>query len=267
MPQSAAVDDASIRALQRTIRPGRRTRATYASRAQVAPLAYEGLSLRLINAVLKDWACECVFFFNFNRINMGMTNQLVRPHMEALFGADRVDVLQTELQKLGPADRELRLVEELTNALKRLGGKYVLPFRFKNEKGTRTSHYLVFVSKHPLGYGIMKGVMASSSSKQEQGVASFEYCEADARFPTLFELRRPLDALEGMLLEHFAGQTLTMDEVFERHNVDRPFVSKNYKDALQRLEAKGAISATPSAAERRKNTFAGHVKVTFPRRQ
>lgn len=235
------------------------------------PFGYKGLSLRLINSVLKDWACECVFFFNFNRINMGMTNDRVRHHMAALFGEDRVAAMQEELKKLTPTDRELYLVEELTKALRKLGGKYVLPFRFRNETGTRTSHYLVFVSKHPLGYGIMKGVMAGSSSKVEQGVPSFEYCAADERFPTLFELNRPLDALEGMLLEQFAGRTLSMKDIFEEHNIDRPYIAKNYKDALAQLEQKGAIKTHPPASGRPKRggvvTFADKVMVSFPARK
>ena len=38
----------------------------------VDPWGYKGLSLKLVNAVVKDWACECVFFFNYNRINAGL---------------------------------------------------------------------------------------------------------------------------------------------------------------------------------------------------
>ena len=50
----------------------------------VDPWGYKGLSLRLINSVLKDWGCECIFFFNYTRINMGLSNPSVKKHMEAL---------------------------------------------------------------------------------------------------------------------------------------------------------------------------------------
>jgi three-Cys-motif partner protein len=50
----------------------------------VDPWGYKGLSLRLVNSVLKDWGCDCVFFFNYNRINMGLTNPVVTEHMNAL---------------------------------------------------------------------------------------------------------------------------------------------------------------------------------------
>jgi hypothetical protein len=91
-------------------------------------------------------------------------------------------------------------VEKISEALQEMGGEYVLPFCFLNEFGTRTSHYLIFVSKHVLGYTIMKGIMGAESSKHEQGVPSFSYCIADETMPVLFELSRPLDDLKEMLL-------------------------------------------------------------------
>ena len=65
--------------------------------AFVDPYGYKGLSLGLVNAVLKDWACECLFFFNYNRINPGINNRMVRTHMEGLFGADRLADLQASI--------------------------------------------------------------------------------------------------------------------------------------------------------------------------
>ena len=114
----------------------------------------------------------------------------------------------------------------------------------------------------------MKGIMAGESSEQDQGVASFAYSPASKKYPTLFELSRPLDDLEDMLLMEFAGQKLTMHEVYERHNVGRPYIEKNYKKALTMMEATGKIKTEPSADKRRKIkgkvTFADDVVVTFP---
>ncbi len=233
----------------------------------VDPWGYKGLSLNLVNAVLKDWGCDCIFFFNYNRINMGLTNPMVREHMVALFGEDREQTLREKLAGLSPDDRENFIVEELCAALgaKPIGTKqerYVLPFSFKNDAGTRTSHHLFFVSKHPLGYSIMKDIMARESSLHEQGVPSFHYSPADIRFPLLFELNRPLDELEEMLLNEFGGRTLAMKDVYELHHVGRRFIIKNYKDALASLETKGLIQCEP--AQRRKNTFGDTVRVTFP---
>src|SRR5882724_764536 len=50
----------------------------------VDPWGYKGLSLGLIKAVLQNWGCDCIFFFNYNRVNMGLNNSAVREHMDAL---------------------------------------------------------------------------------------------------------------------------------------------------------------------------------------
>ena len=233
----------------------------------VDPWGYKGLSLQLVNAVLKDWGCDCIFFFNYNRINIGLTNPMVQEHMAALFGEKREQVLREKLAGLSPEDRENSIVEELCGALgaKPAGARqerYVLPFTFKNDAGTRTSHHLIFVSKHPLGYSIMKEIMAAESSLHEQGVPSFHYSPADIRFPLLFELNRPLDDLAEMLLTGFAGRTAAMKDIYEHHHIGRRFIEKNYKDVLKQLEVKGLIQCDP--AKRRKDTFGDNVKVTFP---
>lgn len=235
----------------------------------VDPWGYKGLSLRLVNSVLKDWGCDCVFFFNYNRINMGLHNKMVEEHMNALFGKDRADQLRARLEGLSPDDREITIVEEIASALKEMGGKYVLPFRFRNEKGERTKHHLIFVSKHPRGYEIMKGIMARESTRTDQGVPSFEYNPADKRQPLLFELSRPLEDLKKMLPKDFAGRRITVGEIYEEHNIDRPYIRKNYKDALRQLEAEEVIKATPPATQRVKRkgevTLADQVVITFPK--
>ena len=234
----------------------------------VDPWGYKGLSLRLINSVLKDWACECIFFFNYNRINMGLNNDFVKEHMDALFGESQALRVRQKLEGLSPEERELTVIEELCEALIAMGGKYTLPFRFRNGGGTRTSHHLVFVSKHPLGYKIMKDVMAKESSATQQGVPTFEYSPASERQPLLFELFKPLDDLEDMLMLAFAGQTVSMEKVHDTHNYGRRYVESNYKDALTSLETKGKIRGNPSFEKRPmrlgKRTCAPVTIFTFP---
>ncbi len=151
----------------------------------VDPWGYKGLSLQLVNSVLKDWGCDCICFFNYNRISMGLSNPFVEEHTNALLGKTRADELRVLLDGLSPDDREFMIVEELCKALGAGESRYVLPFRFRNGQGTRTSHHLIFVTKHIKGYEIMKSIMAKESSKHDQGVPSFEYNPADNRFQQL----------------------------------------------------------------------------------
>jgi three-Cys-motif partner protein len=233
----------------------------------VDPFGYKGLSLKIVNGVIKDWGCDCVFFFNYNRINAGMTNPAVEKHINALFGERRAARLRALLPSKEPHEREEIILEELAQAIKEMGGKFVLPFRFKNASGRRTSHSLVFVSKHFKGYEIMKEIMAKESSVVDQDVPSLTYSPADRSMPLLFSLSRPLDALKDTLAKVFSGRTLSMLDIYREHNVDTPYIKKNYKDTLRRLETDKKITAKPAARNRPRNTFADHVMVTFPIRK
>lgn len=236
----------------------------------VDPWGYKGLSLRLVNSVLKDWGCDCIFFFNYNRINMGMSNPMVKQHMDSLFGEERADILRPKLDRCNPRQRELMIIEELCQAIKSYGSRFTLPFRFRDATGKRTSHHLIFVSKNFRGYDIMKEIMAKESSGAEQDVPSFEYSPADflPKQSLLFQLSRPLEDLQDRLLEAYAGQTLPMRTIYEGHSVDTPYIASNYKEALKNLENDGKITARKSdGSKRRKGTFADDVLATFPDRK
>lgn len=230
----------------------------------VDPFGYKGLSLKIVKGVIKDWGCDCVFFFNYNRINAGISNPVVSDHIDALFGKVRADALKARLPSLTPELREALILEELAAEIKTLGGTYVLPFTFKNSNGTRTSHKLIFVSKSFLGYTIMKDIMAKESSTEDQGVPSFTYSPADASMPLLFSLQRPLDDLRSTLLKDFSGQELSVNEIYARHSVDKSYVLKNYKETLMRLEGEHKIVVRSIKGNRRKGTFADHLLVRFP---
>jgi three-Cys-motif partner protein len=136
----------------------------------VDPWGYKGLSLRLVNSVLKDWGCDAMFFFNYNRINMGIDNEAVKDNIEALFGEEKATILRNKIRDKSSHQRELFIIEELCQSLKAFGSRFILPFRFKNNNGKRTSHHLIFVSKHFRGYEIMKDIMSRESSSNIQEV-------------------------------------------------------------------------------------------------
>lgn len=232
----------------------------------VDPWGYKGLSLRLINSVLKDWGCDCVFFFNYNRVNMGITNEAIRPHMEAIFGNLRLAKMNQEIANCATSeDRELYVVEKLCEALKESSQRelYVLPFRFR-KSNYRTSHHLIFASKHFKGYDIMKGIMAKESSDQKDGVPSFEYSPAGPSYPILYLLSQPLEELKGMLATEYAGKSVSVENIYRQHSVGRPYVLKNYKDAIKEMEDAGIVSVKdPHGKKRRKGSLADRLIISF----
>ena len=235
----------------------------------IDPWGYKGLSLRLMKSVLKDWGCDGIFFFNYNRINMGMNNDFVMKHMQDLFGEERAISLGRKLENKPPEERELIITEEMCEAIKKEDLKYVLPFRFKNDKGNRTSHYLFFVTKHLKGYEIMKDVMSKESSSDGKDVPTFEYIPAGSlpQQTLLFQLSRTpdLDGLEKELLDKFRGQRLSVRDIYENHNVDTPYVLRNYKHVLRKLYDNGSIKAiSENGKPPRDGTFGDKIIVTFP---
>ena len=67
-----------------------------------------------------------------------------------------------------------------------------------------------------------------------------------------------------VLAETFRGSTLSMQEVYEKHNVDTPYIRKNYKTVLLEMEADGLISVSdPENKTRRKGTLADRLLITF----
>lgn len=234
----------------------------------VDPWGYKGFSLNLVSSIIKDWGCDCVFFFNYNRVNMGVTNDSVRQHMASLFGDAPLDALRKECQGKPPAEREMIVVQALCDALRNNGSQYVLPFRFKNDEGTRTSHHLIFLSKSFRGYDIMKEIMFKESSDNIGGVASFEYNPRSAHFKqgSLFDsLSRPLDEMQDMLLQQYSGRTVDFKSLYEEHSVDKPYVKRNYKEVLKTLFNDGRVDAVNARTGKqpRKDTFSDEMIITF----
>jgi len=95
---------------------------------------------------------------------------------------------------------------------------------------------------------------------------------------TTAELARNTDAqgfddnkkndLKEELLHIFRGHKLTMQEIYERHNVDTPYIKKNYKEILSELYNDGYIKAiSPKGKAPRKGTFGNNIIVTFPNQE
>ena len=229
----------------------------------IDPWGYRGLSMDLIHAVIKDWACEVVFFFNDNRINMGINNPLVRHRMEALFGSARLAALRKNVAGMRPRQREVAVHRAIEDALHEMGASYPVSFKFRRADG-RLSHSINFVSKHELGYGIMKEIMAKRGLFDEDGVPLFEHIPASGGTQLAFERERPLLTLPAQLSKTFAGKTLTVDEIYGRHNVGTRFIKRNYKRVLIEMEKSGQIICDPDIDTRRPNTIADRVLVSFP---
>lgn len=234
----------------------------------IDPWGYKGLSLELIGSAIRNWGCDCIFFFNYNRVNPGISNPSVIGLMNDLFGPGRADRLRDKVRGQSSDGRQSIIINELAEALREVGGRFVLPFEFRSSYGQRTSHYIIFVSKNFLGYHLMKEVMSKLTSDEGE-VRSFEYTPVKSpQLRLLFDLAAPfsITALKENLLGSFAGETLSARTVYERCSVDTPYTLKNVKDAIKELEADGEVTVDIPAEKRRRRgevTLADGRSVTF----
>ncbi|HEX5478759.1 MAG TPA: three-Cys-motif partner protein TcmP [Dehalococcoidia bacterium] len=226
------------------------------------PWGYRGLSSALINSVTEGFACDAVFFFNYNRINAAIVNELVEPRMQHVFTADRLAQLQAELQSVPVSERERMVMRALGDAVRSGEDRYLVPFRFAFAGG-RTSHYICFVTKNPMALGIMKDIMAKRGLTDEDGVPRFEFIPSYAGRQMGFDEERPLRRLPGALIAAFSHQTLTVQDLFLRHHPGTPFVKQNYKTVLKQMEEAGEIACDRPRERRPKETLADRVRVTF----
>jgi three-Cys-motif partner protein len=230
------------------------------------PFGYVGLTRDLIRAILKDWACEVLFYLNFNRIvgALAHPSPKIRAHMAALFG-DRQMLEMQEALAAHPdeAERERIVLSGTKTALREIGAEYVLPFGFRTEAG-RLDHHLVFATKNlDPAQKIMKSIMSAASSiVDEDGIGNFEF---DPRIsgeqPMLLDDTRALNVLKDALLVKFRGRTLRVIQVYKEYEetAETPFTIKNYQDALRELVyldgavtvSKGGFVLTESNIRRR----------------
>ena len=236
----------------------------------IDPWGYKGLTLELIGSVLKDWGCDCIFFFNYRRINAAINNSLLSEHVKGIFGEVRFEKLKNDVKGVSPEVRETFVLEALKEALKEIQGQYVVTFKFYDDEGTRTSHHLIYVTKNLLAYETMKEIMAPYSSKIIDGVSYFEFNpKPESQLALNLFPETPLKDLEKEILRLFAGKTMKMKDIYEQHHIDKLYIRKNYKDVLLILEHQKAITVNPLAEKRRKIkgrlSFGDDVFVTFPK--
>ena len=225
----------------------------------VDPFGYKGLTMNLINRLINNSGSDCIFFFNYNRINMALSsNTKFDEHLKSLFGDNRTAELKKQLAHQPPERREPIVLNALIDALRKNKSNYVLPFKFYSTEMLRTSHFIIFVTKHPLACKIMKQIMYSNSAKDSDGVATFSFEDSrnfGAGFEQLTIFDRPIQSLRDDILRKYTGRTVSVGSICNDVDCDfsSHFVSKNVKDVLKELELEGKISVTTGRKQKYRN--------------
>lgn len=239
----------------------------------VDPFGYKGLTRALLQRLMTGSGAECLFFFNYRRINATLNNPVLGHHADLFFGVEAAKRLRGLVNGLDPETREHVVMDAVQDMVQSLGALVPLTFRIYSADSERTSHYLIFATKHFKGYETMREVMAKECVFLGQEVPLFEYNPAPPPEPdpqmALWEEPKPdpFAPLRADLPVRFAGQSRTVQQVFEEHSLGQPFLMRHYKAVLREFENQGLVSIVPSAADRPKNTLKSEAVVTFGTRE
>lgn len=164
----------------------------------------------------------------------------------------RSDVVDIE----DPYKREEYVLAQLFEAMRVIAGQYGIAYRFRKSSG-RTSHRLVFVSKHKRGYDVMKAAVVAESEQTDEGVPTYEFVEPDD-VPMLFQpppraFPWTIHWLEEHLKSRYSRLTPLYKDIVAEDSIGAPYVDKNYRKAILNLKARGAVTLTgPDGREPRR---------------
>jgi three-Cys-motif partner protein len=233
------------------------------------PCGYKGLSLRLIASALKPFGNDCIFFLNYNRINMKISYAVMNESINAFFETARANQVREAIRNVdSPQQREEVILTAVTTALKEEVGAYSLTFGFRTREGGGTSHHLVYATKNVRALNQMKRIYTKASSDKADGVGSLDYDPRDAESRTL-PLFGPLEEVRQRLLQVFAGRTLTFDELILLEAGTR-FTETVYRTTLLELEEEKLVTMNPPAQQRRlrpggeRRSLPGTTFIIFP---
>jgi three-Cys-motif partner protein len=224
------------------------------------PSGYKGLSLQLIAGALRGFGNDCLFFFNYRRVNMKLSYPVMDESIDEFFEPSRAKALRCKIETLNPRAREEAVLNAIRAAIREASGIPAV-FAFRSREGGGTSHHLVFASKHTKGAGIMKRIMNDCSSEVIDGIGSWDFDPKDAGASTL-PLFSPLDEVCDRILEVFAARTVTFKRLLDEEAPETQYTDTTYRDAVLRLESEFRIEVDPQSQERRMQ--AGSTKRALP---
>jgi three-Cys-motif partner protein len=189
------------------------------------------LPLPVINNILRRERTEALVNLMWFRINMDLSNPLMQPHLDALFGDN--GWRGQPFMSMHGARRERAFLDYFKS---RLACRYVLPFKVRYDvedaQGSdRTKYYLLHASNHVKAVLLMKEVMWPLGD--EEGTFDF----SGESQGVLISSTPTVQQLESILLQKFSGKELGFDELREQTWM-LPFVEKHYREVLKSLENK-----------------------------
>ncbi|WP_374313777.1 three-Cys-motif partner protein TcmP [Microbacterium sp.] len=220
------------------------------------PFGYKDVPIELIQRLVKYRRIELFIYWDYNSMNRFSTaGTAVDPHLEALFGTD-------EFKSAPPAGdpKRKQFLHDLYQQQLRdvCGFDYVQSFEMVNADN-RTGYYLFFCTRDLTGFDRMKSVMWKVDP-----IGGRRFSDVLAGKTVLFQEEVDTAPLRAELMEHFAGQTVSIQEITNFVIGHTPYVSTHVKRKTLAPMQKDEVIACPG--QKTRGQFPDGTLVSFPAR-
>lgn len=228
----------------------------------IDPFGYTDISLDLVDSVSKHWGCDCLFYLSIS----GLIRNIREPKKEEsnrnFFGDLGFERLINSIENNTTSLSEI-ILTEIELILRTKNNYRVIKYGVEFGKMRRVSHFLVFISKHKLGYEKMRHIMIKQGYEDSSGYPILRFSETLKKKQSKAELKlgdrsKNLITYSNQLLEDFGQRVIKVESLLEECvEKEYPLANTHIKKLLRYLEVNDKVlisrldmNGNPRAGER-----------------
>lgn len=216
------------------------------------PFGYRDVPMELVKRLGAHRMNEAFIYFDFNSTNRFSNAGVVDEHFSTLFGSEEYKEAPS-----GEDGRKQFLHDLYARQLREVAGyPLVQSFEMVNASG-HTGNYLFFCTRDRQAFDRMKSVMWKVDP-----LGAYRFSDILAGREVLFQLEVDTGPLRAALLQHFAGQTVSIQDVTNYVIEKTPYTSGHLKlRTLKPMQQDGAIECPE---QKRTGQFPDGTYIRFP---
>lgn len=199
------------------------------------PFGWKDAPMATIKSLVSLGKSEILFTFMYDSVTRFVTVEEVAQSFNDLFGNETAEY--REFASLHGEERKTGLRDYYTRRLKgECGFNFVRTFEVVDTDRGRTAYFLIFGTRSIKGLEKMKDAMWTLDPITGIRFTGFA---GDQR--VLFDPEPDKGPLKMALLKHFAGKTVSVNDIERFVLVDTDYKSTHYKSVLKELEGCGSL--------------------------
>lgn len=229
----------------------------------IDPWGYKDISANQIKSLVTSIGSDCILFFNVNSILQDLPKPTSEKHMRNIFGEEYSNALKIANDSVINQNIKCKKFVELFS--KNLFEQYfenreskgyrlfVLPFSFGQDDSSKTSHYILFISKNHKAIFEMKKIMVRKSnsfsselsfdSKNELKISFFSRSDNIYRDVTNIIVEM-LNSKNSLISQKYT--IINWFEIFDRYSMKKdyivtPYEFNEFKGVIEALDKQGHI--------------------------